>query len=85
MNIYEIHLGAWKRKNNNWAKYEEIADDLVAYCKKMNYTHVEFMPLSEHPYDGSWGYQTTGYFSVTSRYGSINGLKQFEKFLQSKL
>ena len=76
MNIYEIHLGAWKRKNNNWAKYEEMADDLVAYCKKMNYTHVEFMPLSEHPYDGSWGYQTTGYFSVTSRYGSINGLKQ---------
>ncbi len=76
MNIYEIHLGAWKKKNNQWMNYEEIADDLVAYCKKMNYTHVEFMPLSEHPYDGSWGYQTTGYFSATSRYGSINGLKQ---------
>ena len=75
MNIYEIHLGAWLKKNHQWMKYEEIADELVSYCKKMNYTHVEFMPLSEHPYDGSWGYQTTGYFSATSRYGSINGLK----------
>ena len=82
MNIYEMHIGAWK-KQDKWLRYEEIADDLVAYCKKMHYTHVEFMPLSEHPFDGSWGYQTTGYFSVTSRYGDMNGLKQLVDILHN--
>ena len=60
LNIYELHLGSWKRNDadpNGWYKYDEIADDLIAYLKKYHFTHVEFMPLAEHPFDGSWGYQ----------------------------
>lgn len=78
MNIYEIHLGSWKRKeNNDFYSYREIADLLVPYVKEMNYTHVEIMPVSEHPLDASWGYQCTGYYSLTSRYGSIDDFKYF--------
>ncbi|MDM0926456.1 1,4-alpha-glucan branching protein GlgB [Clostridium perfringens] len=75
MNIYELHLGSWKRKDGEFMTYEEISELLVEYIKEMGYTHVEFMPINEHPLDASWGYQGVGYYSVTSRYGDLNGLK----------
>ena len=75
MNIYELHLGSWKRKDGEFMTYEEISEVLVEYIKEMGYTHVEFMPINEHPLDASWGYQGVGYYSVTSRYGDLNGLK----------
>jgi 1,4-alpha-glucan branching enzyme len=73
MSVYEVHLGSWQTDPslpNGWLNYRELAHRLVKYCQEMHYTHLELLPVSEHPYTGSWGYQTTGYFSVTSRYGS---------------
>jgi 1,4-alpha-glucan branching enzyme len=73
VSIYEVHLGSWRRvpeEGNRWLTYRELARTLVPYVKDMGYTHVELLPVSEHPLDESWGYQTVGYFSVTSRYGT---------------
>jgi 1,4-alpha-glucan branching enzyme len=70
ISIYEVHLGSWRRKGNNeWLTYRELAEQLPAYAHDMGFTHVEFMPASEHPFDGSWGYQPTGLFAPTSRFG----------------
>jgi 1,4-alpha-glucan branching enzyme len=73
ISVYEVHLGSWKRKfedQNRSLSYRELADDLVTYVKEMGFTHVEFMPVMEHPFFGSWGYQITGYFAPSSRFGS---------------
>lgn len=73
VSIYEVHLSSWRRvpeENSRWLTYRELADTLVPYVKEMGFTHVEFLPVSEHPLDESWGYQTIGYFSVTSRFGT---------------
>ena len=91
LNIYEVHLGSWKRhpsgeegemdaNGGDYYTYDELSDELVAYVKDMNYTHVELLPIAEHPFDGSWGYQVTGYYAPTSRYGNP---KQFMHFVES--
>ena len=80
ISIYEVHLGSWKQDLNNvngWMNYRDLAHELVEYCLKMGYTHVELLPVSEHPYTASWGYQTVGYFAATSRYGSPQDLMYF--------
>jgi 1,4-alpha-glucan branching enzyme len=84
MAIYEVHLGSWLRvpeDGNRWAGYTEIAPRLVEHVKKYGFTHVELMPIMEHPFDASWGYQVTGYFAPTSRFGTPNDFKRFVDIL----
>ena len=82
MSIYEVHLGSWKIKNNDeYYSYEEMAELLIPYLKENGYTHVELMPICQHPFDGSWGYQAIGFFSSDSRYGNPKQLMQFVNLL----
>ncbi|MEM7391246.1 MAG: 1,4-alpha-glucan branching enzyme, partial [Verrucomicrobiota bacterium] len=80
LSVYEVHPGSWKRCSENperWLTYGELAEELIPYVKEMGFTHIELLPVTEHPFDGSWGYQTIGYFAPTSRFGCPDDLKYF--------
>src|SRR5579859_2460216 len=80
ISVYEVHLGSWRRvpeDKDRWLTYRELADQLIPYVKEMGYTHIELLPIMEHPYDGSWGYQTLGYYAASSRFGSPTEFMEF--------
>jgi len=80
MSLYEVHLGSWRRdpsQPDRWLSYRELAPQLADYCRQMGFTHVQLLPVSEHPFTGSWGYQTTGYYAATSRYGTPQDFMHF--------
>jgi 1,4-alpha-glucan branching enzyme len=80
ISIYEVHLASWRRKGEHgerWLTWDELADELVPYAQDMGFTHLELLPISEHPFDGSWGYQTLGMFAPTARFGDALGLRRF--------
>ena len=77
MNVYEVHLGSWKMRHGHPLTYREIAQELAKYCLEMGYTHIELLPVTEHPLDESWGYQVSGFFSVTSRFGTPQDFQYF--------
>src|SRR5665213_1402048 len=84
MSIYELHLGSWRRKEGGFLNYRELAHALADYIVELGFTHVELMPITEHPFYGSWGYQTTGYFAPTARYGTPQDLMYFVDHLHAK-
>jgi 1,4-alpha-glucan branching enzyme len=84
MSIYELHLGSWRRNHGDFLNYREAAHALGDYLSELNFTHVELMPITEHPFYGSWGYQTTGYFAPTARYGTPQDLMYFVDHLHSR-
>ncbi len=84
MNIYEVHLSSWKKRENGFLNYRELAHELAQYAHEMGFTHIELLPVEEHPLDESWGYQVTGFFAVTSRFGSTQDFQYFVNYLHAQ-
>jgi 1,4-alpha-glucan branching enzyme len=87
MNVFEVHLGSWQKgpgRPHGWLHYRDLAHRLADYCRRMNFTHVELLPVSEHPFTGSWGYQTVGYYAPTSRHGSPDDFMYFVDYLHQR-